>query len=471
MTRSTALLLLLLAAAAPPSARAQVVVVRGGKVITVDGPEIDDGVVLVRDGRIAAVGSKAAVRVPYDATVIDATGKVVFPGYVLAHTSAGMDRPNESLPVAPFLDVADAVDPGSLAYEDALRDGITTLHVIQGHDTLIGGLARVLRPMGLTQDEMTVRAASALKLSVGGKRGWDRIRERARLREAFADLRDHVDAAAERRHDEEEKAAGRTSKARPEQAREAGRALLRPEDLDEQRRNLWLLTQGHLDAVIYCAAARDVDYAVAMALEMGFLERSTFVLGGDAYKAAALLAEAGRPVVVDGLLHREEDPVTGEERETFVPKALLDAGLEPALLVEPDASFAERFLWYQAARCVREGLPRQAALKAVTLWPARAIGMLDRVGSITPGKDANLLLLSGDPLSARSHVEAVLLEGNLVYERGKDHRLRRLVTGQAAAPAAPAPPAEDARPRRGERGERPRAPAPAPAPGGREGGR
>lgn len=441
MTRTSPHLLLpfvaLATLGAPGVAHAQVVAVRGGRVITVEGGEIDDGVVLVRDGRIAAVGSRAAVQVPYDATVIDATGKVVFPGFVLAHTTAGLDRANESLPITPFLDVADAADPGSLAYEEALRDGVTTLHVLQGHDTLIGAVGRVLRPMGLTQDEMTVRAPSALKLSVGGKRGWDRIRERARLREAFADLQDHLDRVAERRYEEEEKKAGRTAEVAPAKARELGRALIRPEDLDDPHRNLWLLTQGQLDASVYCAAARDVDYAVAMALEMGFLERTTFVLGGDAWRAAAVLKEAGRPVVVDGLIHREEDPVTGEERETFVPKVLIEAGLEPSLLVDPDASFAERFLWYQAARCVREGVSRDVALKAVTLWPARAIGMGDRVGSIAAGKDANLLILSGDPLSARSHVERVLLEGRLVYEREKDHRLRRLVTGEEAAPTAP----------------------------------
>lgn len=437
MTRTTPGLLFLLALWACAPAQAQVVAVRGGKVITGEGDELDDGVVLIRDGRIAAVGSRAGVQVPYDATVIDATGKVVFPGFVLAHTSAGMDRPNESLPLTPFLDVADAIDPGSLAYEEALRDGITSLNVMQGHDTLIGGLGRVVRPMGLTQDEMTVRAASSLKLSVGGKRGWDRIRERARLREAFAGLQDHLDVVAERRYEEEEKAAGRTGDVAPEVAREKGRALVRPEDLDDANRNLWLLTQGQLDATIYCAAARDVDYAVAMALEMGFLERTTFVLGGDAWRAAAVLEEAGRPVVVDGLVHREVDPVTGDERETFVPRVLVEAGLEPALLVDPDASFAERFLWYQAARCVREGLSREAALKAITLWPARAIGLGDRVGSIVAGKDANLLLLSGDPLSARSHVEGVLLEGRLVYERDKDHRLRRLVTGEEPSPSAP----------------------------------
>jgi imidazolonepropionase-like amidohydrolase len=443
-------------------AQAQVVVVRGGRVITVEGADIDDGVVLVRDGRIAVVGSKAAVKIPYDATVIDASGKVVFPGYVLGHTTTGMDRANEALPVTPFLDVSDALDPGSLAYEDALRDGITSLHVIQGHDTLVGGVGRVVRPMGLTQDEMTVRAPSALKLSVGGKSGWDRIRERARLREVFAGLQDYVDGVAERRHEEEEKSAGRTVTVAPEKARELGRPLVRPEDLDDQHRNLWLLVQGQLDAAIYCAGAQDVDYALAMALELGFLERTTLVLGGDSWRAVDVLKEANRPVVLATIVHREADPVTGEERETFVPRVFVSAGLEPALLVEPDASFAERFLWYQAARCVREGMSREQALKAVTLWPARAIGLGDRLGSIAPGKDGNLLILSGDPLSARTHVETVLLEGKVVYERARDYRLRRLITGEEPTPGA----AKEPRPGDGRTAVPPARPAPTPGPGG-----
>lgn len=440
MTRLGLTLLVTSLLAATGVARGQVVVVRGGRVITVDGPELEDGVVLVRDGRIAAVGSKAAVQVPYDAQVIDATGKVVFPGFVLAHTTTGMDRANEALPVTPFLDVSDALDPGSLAYEDALRDGITSLHVIQGHDTLVGGVGRVVRPMGLTQDEMTVRAPSALKLSVGAKSGWDRIRERARLREVFAELQDYLDGVAERRFDEEEKAAGRPVNTPPQKAREQGRALIRADDLDDAHRNLWLLVQGQLDAAIYCAAARDVDFALAMALELGFLERTTLVLGGDSWRAVDVLKEAKRPLVLATIVHREEDPITGEERETFVPRVLMDAGLEPALLVEPDASFAERFLWYQAARCVREGVAREQALRAITLWPARAIGLGDRLGSITAGKDGNLLILSGDPLSARTHVETVLLEGKVVYERAKDFRLRRLITGEEPGPGAPRSP-------------------------------
>lgn len=430
--RHAALLLLLLLAST--SSAQSVVAVRGGRVLPIDGPELAEGTVLIVDGKVSKVGPVKDVQVPYDATVIDARGKVVIPGWVLAHTSAGLDRGNEGLPVMPFLEAGDAIDPSSLFFEDALRDGVTTVHVIQAEACLIGGTGRVLRPIGLTPDQMTVRAPSGLKLSFGGLTaagGWDPMRERARLREAFADLDDWLDGLAERRYEEEEKKAGREVKVPPEKARELGRALIRAEDLDDAHRNLHALTRGKLDAFVFVAGAKDVEPAAALALEHGFLERTTFVLGGDAWKAAEVLKATGRPVVVGpALVHREADPVTGETKETFIPKALHDAGLTFALLTDPGASMGERFPWWQAARCVRAGIPRAVALRAVTTEAARACGVADRKGALAPGKDGDLLLLTGDPLSARSQVESVVLGGELVYERSRDFRLRRLVTGK-----------------------------------------
>ncbi len=437
-TLASSLLLLALA----HGAAAQTVALRGGRVLPMDGQdEIAEGTVLVVDGKVTAVGPVKQVTVPYDATVIDAKGKTIVPGFVLASTPLGLDRANEGLPVMPFLEVGDALDASSLFFEDCLRDGVTTIHVIQGDACLIGGTGRVVRPMGLTPEQLTVRAPSALKLSVGGLGGeWDAVRQRARLREAFAELEDWVDATAEKRFDEEEKKAGREGPVAPDVAREKGRALIRPDDLDDAHRNLYLLTRGQLDAFIYTGGARDLDYAVAMALELGFLERTTFVVDGDGWKAADVLAKAGRPAVLASMLHRETDPLTGKTVETFVPRVFHQAKVPFALLSDAAGSQGERYLWWQAARCVREGLPRAAALAAVTTTPATILGLGERKGSIAVGKDGDLVVLSGDPLSVRTQVEQVLLEGKLVYERSRDWRLRKLVTGEETAkPEAPTP--------------------------------
>lgn len=424
MLRSATLLLLL---AAPVAA--QTVALRGARILPVEGEEVPEGTLLIEGGKISALGPVDKVKVPFDAQVIDVKGKVLFPGYVYAHSQAGVDRGNESLPVTPFLDVYDSIDPSSWALEELLREGVTTVHVIHGEDTAISGLGRVVRPLGLTVEEMTLRAASGLKVYVGARNGWDRVRQRAQLREAFAALDDHLGQVAEKRFAEEEKQAGRDPlKTAPAEARQKGQALIRDEDVDEQRRNLYRLRQGRLDAWVYCQRAQDVPFALALAAEQGFLDRTVFVLGAECWRAASLLAEAKRPVVLDPpLLYRERDPDSGKEVERFVALDYAQAGIPFALLPDPGAGLAEKFPWYQAARCVREGLPRAAALEAITLAPARMLGVGDLVGSLAPGKLADVLVLTGDPLSATSLVEQVLIEGKVVYRRDQDHRLRRLL--------------------------------------------
>jgi imidazolonepropionase-like amidohydrolase len=135
-------------------------------------------------------------------------------------------------------------------------------------------------------------------------------------------------------------------------------------------------------------------------------------------------------ILPEDLIHRETDPLTGEIRETFVGKRFADAGLVFALSPGPDASLPERMLTYQAARCVRYGVPRDIALRAITTYPAQALGVADRLGSIEPGKNASLVVFSGDPLDFDS------ADGVLAYERSKDARLQRLLSGQTE-PQAP----------------------------------
>ena len=104
-----------------------------------------------------------------------------------------------------------------------------------------------------------------------------------------------------------------------------------------------------------------------------------------------------------------------------------DAGLLYALQPNPNSSLAERFLTYQAARCVRHGMPRQAALKAITLNPAKILGIDDQLGSLEVGKTGNVVILSGDPLDFNTWVEKAYIDGILTYDRTKDARLKELL--------------------------------------------
>ncbi|MFQ5410797.1 MAG: amidohydrolase family protein [Phycisphaerae bacterium] len=429
--------ILLLAAV---EATSQTIVLEGGRIIPVVGEEIEKGRVLIRDGHIESITSLNRPRgrprgdaappaeIPFDAKVIDVSGKTIFPGLIDVHTARGLDVPNESPPVTPFLNVKDAIDPSQLFFEDALRDGVLSIHVIVGNNCVIGGLSRVVHPIGLTPDEMTTAADVALKLSLTPRRGFDRMRQMATFRETFRKLKEDMGRLAEKRYEDTLREQKKDLDVPPDEARQRGKKLIRLEDIPEKDRNLLKLTQGQMRAFVYCGNAMDVPAAVKLARENGFFEQSVFVLGSECYKAIDVLKEAGRPVVLDAnLIHRETDPITGEEKETFVPTLIDEAGLKFALQRRPGTSLGERYLGYQAARCVREGIDRSKALQAITLWPAEMIGQGKRLGSIEPGKDANLLVLSGDPLDMQTWVEKGFVQGIEVYDREEDIRLKRLL--------------------------------------------
>ncbi len=401
------------------------IALQGATVITMAGEPVSRGTVLVEHGKITAVG--ADLEVPYDFLVYDVSGKVVFPGLVVAHTSGGLDVPNENLPVTPFLDVYDAIDPSRLFFEDALRDGHIALHVIPGHNCVIGGLGRVVKPIGLSPDEMTIQPGEFLKVSFTPKRGFDRMQQMAVLRETFYELDDYLAKLAETKYEEKLQKEEKQIDVLPAKARELGQELIKPEDYDDQHARLVQLRDGPLGAFVYCGRAADVGRALAFAKEHGFIDRTVLVIGPHCYKAAAEIKVSGRPVVLDGNpIYREEDPFTGEITETFVPKKLADAGITFALLPGPSSSLAERYLTYRAAHCVRQGVPRDTALRAITLHPAQMLGLESRLGSIEPGKDANLLVLTGDPLDFTTWVDLVFIDGILAYEREKDVRLKDL---------------------------------------------
>ncbi len=265
----------------------------------------------------------------------------------------------------------------------------------------------------------------------------------ATLRETFLELADYLEKRAEEKYEESLKEKDKKIDVGPDKARELGRPMLGYEDYDDKHRNLVRLTRGELGAFIYCKRAGDVAHAISIAKDNGFFDRSVFVLGPDCYKAVEELKAAGRPVVLDSnLLYRERDPITGEIEETFVPKVLADAGVTFALQPSPDSSLAERYLNYQAARCVRNGVTRPTALEAITINPAKALGVDHLVGSLEAGKVANVLVLSGDPLSFDTWVDAVYINGIRAYSRDSDVRLKQLLGEEPPEEAEETPPGE-----------------------------
>lgn len=398
-----------------PSARADDVTAwKAKRIVPVSGPVIEDGVVIVTDGKITAVGK---VDVPPLARVVDCGDAWITPGYIESHTQVGLDRANEQQPVVPFVSALDALDPNSSAVEDRLREGITTMLVIPGNATQVGGQGIVVRPFGGSVEEMLVRRAAGLKISFDPPRGTPRAAQVAAIHAALRDAARAMDDAARRRD---------------EGAATPGEA---PTLDDPRREALQDLLRGRLPAVVYAGRAQDVPQAFRL-LDT-FKLKGVLVLGSDCWRAADLLKQRQDGAPADAVLYAldadletvDRDPDTGREEVREVAGLLHRAGVRFALTSD-EGIWPSRHPWYQASVAVRQGMPRDVALRAVTLDAARFLGLADRIGSLEPGKDANLLVLTGDPLSASTWVDRVVIEGKQVYDRSTDRKVKRLVEGE-----------------------------------------
>jgi imidazolonepropionase-like amidohydrolase len=397
----------LLSAAVPASG--QDLMIRNARVITCAGQELEGQDVRVENGKIAEIGPKlqAAFRVP----TIDGKDKVVMPAFVMAHTTEGLDRPNELMEIAPFVSVLDSIDPSRPFFDDCTRDGVYTINIMPGDRTVVGGMGRIIRPVGRVVEEMTIVESPGLKLSmIPPPNTSNRAAHLAKLRAALEDAQRYLE-----------------QKERDTDTRPTGNLTLDLEALSIERRKAALvrLLKREIPAYVGCGEAGDVWRALELVKEYPIDIR--LVLQPACWRAAPMIAKAKVPVIIAPDLDVEEtDPETGKIVTRNLPKALYDAGVEFAVTARP-STLGQRYLWYQAAALVRFGIPRDVALKAVTLSAARAIGLEKTKGSLEPGKDADLLVLTADPLSGQAWVDTGVIEGRVVYERRNDRRLAEVL--------------------------------------------
>lgn len=425
------------------------IAIKCGHVITQAGADIEDGVILIEEGRIRAVGRDE--KTPWNAEVLDHPELTAFPGYVEAHSSRGMDRPNENIEVAPFLDVRDSIDPINFYFEDVLRAGITSINIQQGNQCVIGGQGRVVKPVGMTIEDMTVRPSSGLKLVAGGRQGRSRATQAQALRKAFSEARSYLEKLVRDKKEGKDYARREAlfqGRDMEKDENKKGRAMegsapwkiadfetVPRGEVDEKQEPILRLVEGKMMAFVQCDSASSVAVALEIARGNGFLANTVLVIDGDSWKAADAIAEAGVPVVLGpNMLFVERDPITGKEIETFVPKVFHDKKVRYAL---QSLNASTQSLWFQAATCIGYGIDRKEALDSVTKTPAEILHLGKRLGSLEVGKDGNVILLSGDPMSVKSTVQYVVIEGNLVYDRSKDVRARHLLEGIEQNNAAP----------------------------------
>lgn len=410
---------------AAPALSQDVVAIKAKTIHTITGPSIQDGTILLQNGRIQKIAKTSEVEIPWSAKVIDASDKVVMPTYVLAHSNGGMRGANESMQNVPWLSVADAIDPASTYFEGMLRNGVGTIHVLPGNNTLMAGSGMVVRPFGRTVEDMTVAANTGMKLSLATS-GSSRLQKIREMRRAIAAVREYLaNYEREKAEFEKEKAAGAIPADKKWE-----------KEIDRKQKNAVELIEKKLKGWLYVPSFAELDEALRMSKDLDL----NLVLGPNLDEAMALLTKLKQPVVLDSTIeYYETDPETRKEEQYCSARMLADAGVPFALSL--GNSGASSYPWWQIGTCMRNGLTKQQALEALTMVPAKMLGLQDQVGSLQVGKLGNVQILSGDPTSATTWVETVVLEGEVVYERSKDPRLKYLF--EAAEKAAEPAPAGD----------------------------
>ena len=409
-------------------ADAQTVAIRGGTVHTITGAPIENGTVLIRDGRIAAVGT--SVRVPGDATVIDATGKHVMPGLIDAMTYYGVDPAdlNESpKPLTPELRIIEAFYPfgtfgtgegGEVRARELLVGGITTMYIAPADKTVLGGQGAVVKTAGPAFDSLVVREPAAIDITLGSTPA-STYRERssspATRMAVVAQLREMLVRAQEYQARVEAH----------EQTPEADRGPPPPRNLGFEA--LGRMLSGEIPARIQANRTAEIGIALDLAEEFGF---DLVIDGGaSAIQMTEELVARGVPVVLGPISHPyvsgEEIPDEAEYVDVDEGNAarLVDAGVKVALgsfsfgLGSLAKGITGQWLLLDAAIAAGHGLSDRDVLRAVTLSGAEILGVADRVGSLEVGKDGDVIVLDGPPLSVRTWVERVLIGGRTVYER------------------------------------------------------
>ncbi len=372
-------------------AQAQIAV-KGDMVYTMEGEVIENGVVLIKSGKIERVGEAARIRIPGNYEVYEA--KVVTPGFVDAHSvvglagyynvSADQDQLERSDAIQPELRAIDAFNARERLVSYLLEQGITTVHTGHGPGAVISGQTLIAKTYGENVEESVLEESKMLAMTLGSavrsnfSTPGTRAKAVAMLRQALISAQDYKENGKSRKLDME--------------------VLVR-------------LLDGELTAMITAHKANDIMTALRIQEEFGF----KMVLDGaaEAYLVMDEIKEAGVPVFVHPPMIRLGGDAKNASLET--PAKLHEAGIPFAFQSGFEGYVPKtRVIRYEAAIAAAFGLGMENALVHSTIEAARILGIDDRVGSLKRGKDADLVLFDGDPFEYTTHVTGVIVNGEKV---------------------------------------------------------
>jgi len=384
-------------------------VIRNARIVTVSGPVIESGTVVITNGRIAAVGADASA--PAGAKVIDAKGLSVYPGMIDADTEIGLTEIGSVAGSVDTSEIGDnnanirvdvAIHPDSTHIAVTRVNGVTTaLSAPRGG--LIAGQSAVINLDGWTPREMVLKSPVAMHINWPGAGGRNFEGGFGGPQRSVTELRREQDRQLEslKKILRDAAAYGDAADARAKDPR------LPKRDVDLKLAALVPVARGQMPVIINVNLERDIKNAIAFATEMKL--KAIISGGAEAYKVADQLKAKNIPVIVGPVLRvpvKEDDPYDA----AFANAGLLSkAGVKIAF--ETNDSAYSRNLPYHAGMAAAFGLSKDEALKAVTIYPAEILGVSDQLGSIEKGKIANLIVTDGDPLEIRTQVKHVFING------------------------------------------------------------
>ncbi len=374
----------------------------GARILPISGSPIEDGVLLIQGSRIVAVGPRQTVTIPPDAVVTDCRGRVLMPGLVDTHSHIGqVEGADSSAPIQPEVRVLDALNIRDARIQKAQAGGITTVNVMPGSGHLLSGQTLYLKLRdGKTTEDLLIRnadgtIAGGMKMANGTNSRRAKPFPGTRAKSAALVREQYVKAQEYQRRLE-------AGAADPEKAPPRDLAMEALVEVLSGRR------------IVHHHTHRFDDILTVLRLRREFGFKTVLHHVSEAWKVAPEIKAAG---VASSIIVVDSPGGKLETREVSMRngKALEDVDAEVGFHTDDPITDSRLFL-RSAALAVRAGMSPEKALEGLTLAGARMLELADRVGSLEPGKDADFILLSGDPLSTYTHVLETWVEGKKVFD-------------------------------------------------------
>jgi imidazolonepropionase-like amidohydrolase len=419
---------LAVAAEAPQQAPPPDLVIQVGSILPMSTPEVKAGAIVIRGGKIVAVVPKGAA--PPGVKVLDFPTGLALPGMI--DCSSRLFVPpaerREGEKVAPHFDIADALDPYDRARREVLAQGVTCVYVSPGSVGALGGLTAVVKLNGAELlDQLVVKRRVALKGSLGVSQdntssSVQRLADYVTIREELLATQRYLDEyeGYQRQLRKYEEATKKALEAKKDAGTAKPNAEKKPERPERPKRDpaRGALVQVLRGAVpLQLEAHREDCLRNALRLQREFGLKLILEGATEAYRLADEIAAAHVPVIVAPVVRSFRlFPQLDLKNHTVENAATLSrTGLDVLLGTGGDTGKESQFLGVAVAEAIRGGLRREAALRAVTADAARVLGVEDRVGRLAPGCDADIVVFSGEPWAPDAVVQAVFIDGQLVY--------------------------------------------------------